>query len=238
MEKLKFETQKRNPIQALEGRYNGFGRPRFRDGVASVMAMMFLVLLTTLGLAMFYLSTLNTQAARSLADAAKARAAAESGMRWIAYRFAHMNRPKTSTGQITASVAAGLWPSITNAVSNDLATLTNSSERPVALSGGVLTTAPIAVDETQARFTVTMRQHPTYSGDSLDARSIAIMTTGTCGLATRTISMDFTIDKKVKFAVIGKVEMQLGKNTLVEGNVAVGTPNYYPPSSPSATSSI
>ena len=41
--------------------------------------------------------------------------------------------------------------------------------------------------------------------------------------------MDFLIDKKVKFAIVGKVPIQLGRNTLVEGPIGMATPNKYPP---------
>src|SRR5205823_8676953 len=78
-------------------------------------------------------------------------------------------------------------------------------------------------------FVVTMQQHPLYAGDPLDARTIHVASTGTYRKATRTLSMDFLIDKKIKFAVVGKVEIQLGKNTLVEGNVGMATPNKFPP---------
>ena len=41
--------------------------------------------------------------------------------------------------------------------------------------------------------------------------------------------MDFKIDKKIKFAVVGKVPIQVGRDTIIEGNVAMATANKYPP---------
>jgi hypothetical protein len=41
--------------------------------------------------------------------------------------------------------------------------------------------------------------------------------------------MQFKVDKKVKFAVVGKVPIQLGRNTIVEGPVAMTNPNKFPP---------
>ena len=40
--------------------------------------------------------------------------------------------------------------------------------------------------------------------------------------------MDFKLDKKIKFAVVGKVPIQVGRDTIIEGNVAMATPNKYP----------
>ena len=53
--------------------------------------------------------------------------------------------------------------------------------------------------------------------------------TGYYGQASRSAYMDFLIDKKIKFAVVGKVEIQLGRNTLVQGPIAMATPAKYPP---------
>lgn len=200
-----------------------------RRGAMAVMAMMFLVLFTSLGVAMYELSTLNTQSSSNLSDLQRARAAAESGLRWFTYRLQHMTRPKTTIGNITAAVAANLWTPITTAVTSDLNFQLLPGERAVNVNGNTLTTSSISVDETPTHFVIQMQQHPLSLSDPLDARYVRITSTGTCGKATRSISMDFIIDKKVKFAVIGKVEIQLGKNTLVEGNVAMATPNKFPP---------
>ena len=62
-------------------------RPVGRRGAVAVMAMMFLVLFTTLTLAMYGMSTANVQSASNLSDVVRAQGAAESGLRWIAMRF-------------------------------------------------------------------------------------------------------------------------------------------------------
>ena len=141
----------------------------------------------------------------------------------MTWRFMMMNRPKTTIGAITAPVADSLWPAIRTSINNDLANMVTLSERTTTWDGTTFKTAPIACDETPGRFMITIRQNP------LDKRYLRVTSTGTFGTATRTIAMDFLIDKKVKFAVVGKVEIQLGKNTLVEGNIAMGTPNKFPP---------
>lgn len=196
------------------------------------MAMLFLVILTTLSVAMFSLATTNLQSASNLSDAERSRAAAESGLRWMSYRFMRMSRPKTTVGNITPSVASNLWPQIVTSITNDLATLTNTAERTVTVADGVLESSPISLDGSDARFTITVEQLPYYITDPSDGRyrhSIKVTSTGTCNGASRTMSMVFRLDKKVNFAVVGKVPLQFGKNTIVEGPVAMATAGKYPP---------
>ncbi|MGD1278398.1 MAG: hypothetical protein ABR964_14390 [Tepidisphaeraceae bacterium] len=195
-------------------------------GVAAVLAMMFLLLFTVLALGMFRVSTLNGAAAENLGDSERARAAAESGLRWIAYRFVHMSRPKTTVGDLSKNsysyVDTTLWPAITTAIQNDMATNLNTAERPVTISGYTLTTSSISTDSTPARVSITVTHIP-------QSPTLHVTCTGMYNSCTKLASMDFTISKTVAYAVIGKVEIQLGKNTLVEGNVAMGTANLYPP---------
>ena len=66
-----------------------------RKGAAAVMAMVFLTLFGTLSVAMISLSTLNAQSAGNLADVERARSIAEAGLRWQAFRFKAMPRPRT-----------------------------------------------------------------------------------------------------------------------------------------------
>lgn len=199
-----------------------------RRGVAAVLAMLFLVLFSTLVVAMFQMSATNIQSASSLADVSRAMEAAESGMRWQAYRLRTMSRPKTTIGNITPAVAESLWPSLRTAITANYNSLTNPAERGTTWNGHVLTSKPITSDN-GAKFVITLQQHPLYAGDPLDARYIRVTSRGTYGRAVRTVAMDFKIDKKVNFAVVGKVPLQFGRNTIVEGPVAMSTANKYPP---------
>ena len=200
-----------------------------KRGFTAVMAMLFLVIVTTLSLGMYAMTTTNVQSASNLSDVTRARAAAESGMQWVQYRFPRMNRPKTTAGVVSASVANTLWPSIRSAVVSDLNTLTKTTERPSTTTNTSVTSSPIALDSSSARFVISVKQHPLFVGDPLDQRFIRVTSTGTYGRAQRSVSMDFRIDKKIKFAVVGKVPIQLGRNTIIEGPVAMGTANKYPP---------
>lgn len=202
---------------------------RRRTGVAAVTAMVFLTLLATLAVAMYATATTSVQIARNYNDQARARSAAESGLRWMTWRFTRMTRPRTTVGNITPAVASTLWPSIRTAVINDMANMTTAAERPVTYSGSSLTTAPVAVDETSARFVISLQQHPVDAADPLDARYVRVTSTGTYAGTKHAVSMDFKVDKKVKFAIVGRVPIQIGRNTLVEGPMGMSTATKYPP---------
>ena len=210
-------------------------RTTHRRGITAVIAMFFLAIATTLALAMYAATTTTTITASNMMDGERARSAAESGLRWSAWRMVQMARPKTTVGNITASVASTLWPSIRTSITNDLAAMMTATERATTWDGTTLTTSSIAVDETGvnnaagARFVVTYRLHPLSAGDALDSRYIRVTSTGTYKNSRRVMSLDFKIDKKVKFAIVGKVPIQLGRNTIVEGPVAMASANKYPP---------
>jgi hypothetical protein len=189
------------------------------------MAMLFLSIFATLAVAMAGMSTINMQSASNLADVDRARAVAESGLRWQAQRFIRMTRPRTTIGNITPTVAESLWPAIKTAVRNDYALLSLAAERAAPVdSGDTLTCSEIALDAARSeRFQITIQQ------DAEDERFLIVTSTGRFRDAVRSVSMRFQIDKKVKYAVVGRVPIQLGRNTIVEGPVGMGTANKFPP---------
>jgi hypothetical protein len=108
------------------------------------------------------------------------------------YRFIKMSRPKTTVGNITPAVATGLWPAIRSAITTDLGAMLNSAERPVTFAGNTLTTASIATGDGTARYVIAM------TPDAADGRILHVVSTGNYGSATRSVAMDFIIDKKGK----------------------------------------
>src|SRR6476661_1845 len=74
------------------------GRAHGRRGVTALLAMLFLILITTLTLAMFHVAAGNVQTSANYSDLTRAQQAAESGLRWTAYRFASMSRPRDLAG--------------------------------------------------------------------------------------------------------------------------------------------
>ncbi len=204
-------------------------RPVGRRGAVAVMAMMFLVLFTTLTLAMYGMSTANVQSASNLSDVVRAQGAAESGLRWIAMRFWRMPRPETLVGTVNATAMNTLWPQIRGAIVTDMNSgpnrMVDPNERTWAQdpAGGFVQSPPISTEDGGATFRLDIRQ----SAD--DPTVLVVTSTGRYRQSERAVSMKFKVEKKIKFAVVGKVPIQLGRNTIVEGPVGMSTPNKFPP---------
>ena len=213
---------------------NRFLRIRRRRGLTAMMAMIFLSMASILALGMYAASTSATASARNMVEGERARGAAESGLRWVSWRFTKMNRPRTTAGAITPAVAAGLWPQIKTSITTDLNTMLQPAERGIVPDPVALISKPIAVDATSAavtgaRFVINVRPHPLFTGDPLDARYLRVTSTGTYRSISRSISMDFLLDKKIRYAMVGKVPIQLGRNVMVEGPIGMTVPGKYPP---------
>jgi hypothetical protein len=200
-----------------------------RRGSTAVLAMLFLVLFTSLAMAMYSMSSLNVQGVDALGDGDKARAAAESGLRWVASRFVKMSRPKTTIGSITASVSDTLWPQIRTSIQNDFGLMLTTGEKsiPYDAASGVMTSQPISVAKGSGATFVLNVSH--WTDLASNKGYVRVTSTGQYGSAKSKCTVDFLIDKKVKFAIVGKVPIQIGRNTLVEGPVAMTTPNKFPP---------
>ena len=200
-----------------------------RRGVVAVITMLYMILLTTLCLALFFAASYNVQAAESFTDIARAQAAAESGLRWMDYRFQRAIRPTTDKGKVDANLANALWPTLQNNLSNDLRNVRDAKKQYLVptLTGNKISVKNISVDNANgATFDIDVQQlNPV---DGWDQRYIRVASTGRYHKAARTISMIFKMDKKVKFAVVGKVPLQIGRNTVVDGPIAMGTPGKYP----------
>ena len=221
-----------------------------RRGVTALMAMLFLMLITTLSLAMFHIAANNVQTSANYADLARAQAAAESGMRWTAHRFATMARPSDMAGTITPQIAYDLWNrsgGLRDKLRDDLLQvrdLKNAAPSMVAIADTVAITSPVPTDLPGATFTVVIRQlnvndttltRASYNINDpatpipANQRFIRVTATGTYRKAVRSVSMDFEIEKRAKFAVIGKVPIQIGRNTIVEGPIGMTTATKFPP---------
>ena len=220
-----------------------------RRGVTALMAMLFLMLITTLSLAMFHIAANNVQTSANYADLARAHAAAESGLRWTAHRFATMTRPSDMAGTITPQIAYDLWNragGLRERLRDDLLLVRdqkNAVPAVVAAGDTVAITSPVPTDLPGATFRVTIRQlnpadttlaRPFNSNEPAtpvpaDQKFVRVTATGTYRKAVRSVSMDFQIEKRAKFAVVGKVPIQIGRNTIVEGPIGMTTATKYPP---------
>lgn len=201
--------------------------PRGRRGVTALLAMLFLILITTLTLAMFHMAAGNVQTSANFSDLTRAQAAAESGLRWTSFRFAVMPRPRELAGTITPAVAADVWnraDGLRDRLRTSISQVRdqgNNAIGVVAAGDTVETTTQVPTDFQGATFSVVIRQ--LGPADGADARYVRVTSAGKYRKAVRSVSMDFEIEKRAKFAIVGKVPIQLGRNTLVEGPIGMTT---------------
>lgn len=213
--------------------------PARRRGAVAVIAMLYMLLLTTLALAMYSVANVNVQTSENFSDITRAHAAAESTLRWIDYRFQSINRPKSDKGVVTAAVADTLWAPFRDAMKADLESIRGAGGAYLKVTyssgGDKLTAKGLCLDSTTgATADIEIRQlSPAdgvrFDGTPIDQRSIRVTCTGRYFRAVRSVSMDFLMDKKAKFGVVGKVPIQLGRNTILDGSIGMSTANKYPP---------
>jgi Tfp pilus assembly protein PilX len=210
------------------------GQCRRRRGAAAVLAMLFLSIMTVLAVAMFSVSGVNVQTSANLSDVSRAHAAAESGLRWAVFRLSNMTRPKTTVGVITPAVANTMWTQATTGIRDRFASDLGAVRGPtnavitVTKTSTQVSTSDVPTDGgTGPMFRIVLRQLGTVDG--LDTRYLRVTSTGQYRGAVRTVSMNFQIEKRSKYAVVGRVPIQLGRNTIVEGPVAMAVAGKYPP---------
>jgi Tfp pilus assembly protein PilX len=205
-------------------------RPAIRRAAVAVITMLYMLLLTTLTLALFYAASYNVQTSENFSSIAKAHAAAESGLRWMDYRFQRAIRPKTDKGTITTALADTLWPSLRDALATDLQNVKGADRKLLIISKKTdsIEAKNISIDaSTGATFDVFVRHLGALDGS--DSRFIRVSATGRYKNTSRTVSMDFKMDKAVKFAVVGKVPVQVGRDVIIDGPIGMGIPGKYPP---------
>ena len=207
-------------------------RNRHRGNVA-LMAILFVAILATLSAGMFALTATTTRTVYNMSDIERARLAADGGMRWFAARLRIMDRPQPLQGCISGSLA---WNTLWSDNKLGLATFIAADIKTVAGVNNTLASAtivssstdhhlttsaiPLDFDARGSQFTIDVMQDPA------DGRVLYVTSHGTYRDARRSLRMTFWMDKKIPFAVIGKVPIQLGKNVLVEGNIAMTQDNY------------
>ena len=221
-----------------------------RRGGAAVLAMLYLVILSGLATAMFHVAVVNTAGAQGVADTLKARSLAESGLRWQAARLADESvRPRYGKGFLTADDADALWAGwrddeglfhkgIRDRVADDWRGIT-TGEGALAVTVTSDAVEMNGLPLPGGRVTLKVERLPAADYDTrADARdyrqllrvtAVGVSDPGTRREARRLASMRFSVDKRINFAVVGKTRIQLGRNTLVDGPVAMGTANKFSP---------
>ncbi|MAE63179.1 MAG: hypothetical protein CMJ18_02800 [Phycisphaeraceae bacterium] len=218
---------------------------RRQSGVAAIISMMFLVIFGSLAAAMSIVAQGNLSTADAHLKINRALAASETGMNYIIYRLNEATAGVTTTdGLIDADNAPDLWVETRTALLTALASDVHNLATP-NLEGSTLHVGPIAVGPDEPTFSVTFTPHPLtgenydsayygrapYSGmdppvsatDPLDATWIRIRVEASDGpessSISRSIQMDFKIDKKIRFALLSRSRVMIGRNVMIEGPV-------------------
>jgi len=155
------------------------GRPVYRlhheAGVASILAMMFLVIFGSLAAAMAIVAQGNLATADTHLKINRSLAAADTGMRIMRHHLDLVAADiRTREGTISATNAAVLWDAASIAIVNELATNPHNMAEPYRTlirqnSEGnniyQVHVGPIAVGPNEPTFEVTMTPHPLYDDD-------------------------------------------------------------------------
>ena len=200
-----------------------------------MMAMLFVALIGTLAVSVASVTMVKTRIAQNQDSAERARANAESGLRWVAWQFKTVQMPQSTIGYIDSDQALKLWSGTPgngqkNIVTTikDSAALMNSAivTKNEILGGNELHIGPITTAD-GVSFEIWAKPSPDakYAGKK---QVIQVKSVGTYGTgerrATRTMAMDFLVQKTMRYGVLSKIPIQLGKNTLIEGDVYMAAP--------------
>jgi hypothetical protein len=231
-----------------------------RRGISSVLAMMYLVLFGSLAAAMAVVAQSNLRTADSSVRVSRAMSAAETGLVFGARRLAEQaNRFVVTPGTIDANFAFDLWTG--GVASSELEVLPPSGyvevDTPAGIMQaiaflhtdvdthwfeaeasdaalplidtdlGVLAVKPIALgagaDDPYFRLRYEVLA---------DEPTIRVTAIGVDRDLSRQVSIDFSLTKRIEYAVVSPNRLMIGKNVMVEGPLGSrygvnpdGTPN-------------
>ncbi|MHC5003489.1 MAG: EF-hand domain-containing protein [Planctomycetota bacterium] len=221
---------------------------RGRRGVSSVLSMMFLVLFGSLAAAMAVVAQGNLRTADSALKVSRALSAAETGLAFAARRLhSEGRRFITTRGVIDTDYAEDLWLGTVAAAEVDVLPPEGYVETgsPSGLLDALFEAHSVDADSQgitpeQGDETLPIRNDalgilwappipvnneavPTYFRLKYeilaDQPAIRVTSQGVDQNITRTLQLDFRIDKKIEFAVISPSRIMIGKNVRVEGPV-------------------
>ncbi len=202
-------------------------RPR---GIASLLAILFLAILGAFAVTMMSMTMKNTQMAYSQTGAERALMNAESGLRFMTWKFSTVTMPSTLIGVITDAQAKTLWPTVITNIKSDLTTNMptvpkDNTDADGTASSTTLHIGPVACGN-DIKFDVYAKPSPDYPTSS---QVIQIKAIGQYGSGTnqnkRVMTMNCLMQKNLRYGVVAKIPIQLGKNTLVEGDVYYAAAN-------------
>ncbi|MEX2214688.1 MAG: hypothetical protein WD768_11200 [Phycisphaeraceae bacterium] len=219
---------------------------RYRSrGAVAILAMMFLVIFSSLAAAMAIVSQGNLTTADSHLKINRSLAAAETGMHYLVYRLnAVAKTVKTTAGIITEDNATALWDELRTALLAALSSEFHNLAEPYEV-GSTLHVGPIAVAPAAPTFTAQFTPHPIAGEDydsayyarapystmappvsnlnPLDSTWIRLKVVAIDGppksQVTRSIKLDFRINKKINFAILSKSRVMIGRNVIIDGTI-------------------
>ena len=215
-------------------------------GVAAILSMMFLIILGSLAAAMAIVAQGNLATADSHLRINRSLAAAETGMRFLIFRVNQITANiQTTDGLIDDTNAPSLWDDVREALLDPTNPLSLVSEahninEPFE-TGTVLTVGPITLGDGRPEFTATFTPHPIaaenynsayyqrppYSdmtpavsmATPLDTTWVRVRVEAADGPIVRSIQMDFRVEKKIRFAVLSKSRVMIGRNVMIDGPI-------------------
>jgi len=203
---------------------------------------MFLVILGSLAAAMAIMSQGNLATADSHLRINRSLAAAETGLRFMIFRLNQITTNiNTTDGLIDDTNAPGLWTLTRQALLASLqGEVFHNLAEPTEV-GTTLNVGPITLGQGQPSFTASFTPHPIgtenynaafyqrppYSdqippvsmASPLDSTWIRVAVNASDGPVTRSIQMDFRIERKIKFAVLSKNRVMIGRNVIIDGPI-------------------
>lgn len=211
-------------------------------GAALLLAMLFLAVFASLGVAMAHMAQGHLASSDTHRQATFANAAAETGVTFVRHRLDDLAVAiTTDKGQIDPALAQQLWAQINQQLQADLA-----SEAGHQADGWFL----IDDDADGPRFQFTLQQHPINGEDydsgfyqrspynfathnrftadeaavaaanPITSRWVRLTVTGAYGQARRTIRLDLQIAKQVRYAILSRNRVMVGRNVIVKGPIA------------------
>ena len=222
---------------------------RIRNGWATVPALLMLTVIASISAGMASVSWTNVRSAQAMIGIAKAQSAAESGLSFGSIRLLdEVNRFVIDRGVIDAALAEKLWkgtwtsadgiinvspgngyivssPSglgivhclqdVFEQIDTHWIEITSADAILPTLSNSdsILDVKPIAVDSTEETFfrlQYELQQNSTR---------ILVKSTGEYLGISRTISLEFDLDKRIDYALVAMSRVMLGRNVIVEGPI-------------------
>ncbi len=194
-----------------------------RRGSSMLMALMYVVLFGALAASMTMFSTSTLDVSAGNERSIRAQMAAESGISWLMLQFKILSQngklPVTSSGTISNTIARTLF-SGTGGLAPNLAAqvngTTNLQGKTVINNATTVQIPPIklysSIDDSQ--FCMSIVQ------DSSTPTTLHVTSMGKTSGVMRSVQMDISMSKQLKYAVYSNVAIQIGKNVRVQGDVA------------------